>query len=116
MEEDSTAYKLIKDKLCKAYPNRFLPEFKRRIEDKTKLSELFLALIDMRENFPESEEYNRDNDMEINVLRRQNKDWQKNVKCYKCGRRGHVQRDCYAKREAKTKKSGSSSWRGRKKK
>ena len=116
LEKDSTAYRLIKDKLCKAYPNRFLPEFKRRIEDKTELNELFGALLDMRENFPESEEYNRDNDMEINVLRTQNKDWQKNVKCYKCGRRGHVQRDCYAKREAKTKKSGSNSWRGRKKK
>ena len=115
MMTDATAYKLIKDKLCKAYPNRYLPEFKRRIEKGKTLNDLYKAILEMRENFPESEENNRDySDIELNVLRSQNKDWQKNVKCFKCGRRGHVQKDCYAKREAKTKKSGNSAWRGRK--
>ena len=114
LNEDSTAYKLIKDKICKAYPNKYLPEFKRRIENKDKLEDLYTAILEMRENFPESEQCNRnDSEMELNVLRSQNKDWQKNVKCFKCGRRGHIKKDCYSKREAKSKKSGNSSWKGR---
>ena len=112
MKTDPTAFQLIKDKLCKAYPNRYLPEFKRRLEEKNNLGDILDAIIAMRENFPDSEN-NRDSDMEINVLRSRNKDWQKNAKCYRCGRTGHIKRDCYAKREAKDKKSGNSSRRKR---
>ena len=112
MKTDPTAFQLIKDKLCKAYPNRYLPEFKRRLEGKKDLGDILDAIIAMRENFPDSEN-NRDSDMEINVLRSRNKDWQKNAKCYRCGRTGHIKRDCYAKREAKDKKSGNSSRRKR---
>ena len=113
MMKDKTAFQLIKDKICKALTNRYLPEFKRRLEGKDSLDDILKAIIEMREYFPESE-YNRDSsverrDMEINVLRSRNKDWQKNAKCFKCGRRGHIKRDCYAKREAKEKKSGNSS-------
>ena len=112
MKTDRTAFQLIKDKLCKAYPNKFLPEFKRRLEGKDNLDDILAAIIAMRENFPDLEN-NRDSDMEINVLRSKNKDWQKNAKCYRCGRTGHIKRDCYAKREAKDKKSGNSSRRKR---
>ena len=112
MKTDPTTFQLIKDKLCKAYPNKYLPEFKRRLEGKKNLGDILDAIIGMRENFPDSEN-NRDSDMEINVLRSKNKDWQKNAKCYRCGRTGHIKRDCYAKREAKDKKSGNSSRRKR---
>jgi len=112
MRTDPTAYQLIKDKLCKAYPSRYLPDFKRRLEGKKNLGDILDAIMGMRENFPESEN-NRDSDMEINVLRSRNKDWQKNAKCYRCGRTGHIKRDCYAKREAKDKKSGNLSRRKR---
>ena len=108
MMSDPTAFQLIKDKLCRAYPNRYLPEFKRRLEGKNNLDDILQAIIQMREYFPESEN-NGDSEMEINVLRSRNKDWQKNAKCYRCGRTGHIKRDCFAKREAKTKKSGNSS-------
>ena len=109
LENDSTAFKMIKEKMIAAYPNRYLPEFKRRLEGKSKLNDIFTAVLDMRENFPDTEENDREqwNGMGLNVLKQKNKDWQKNVKCFKCGIRGHIKRDCY-KRETKTKKSGIS--------
>ena len=109
METDPIAFKLIKDKMVKAIPNQLIPEFKRRIEGKNKLSEIFKAVLEMRDQFPETESFEPDyNETNLNVLKQQKKpDWQKNVKCFHCGKKGHIKRNCY-KRESKPKKSGIS--------
>ena len=114
MESDPIAFKLIKDKMVKAMPNRLVPEFKRRIEGKTKLPEMFMAVLEMREQFPETEMFEPDyNETNLNVLKQQRKpDWTKNVKCFHCGKKGHIKKNCY-KRESKTKKSGIS-WKDKK--
>ena len=109
MESDPIAFKLVKDKMVKAIPNQLVPEFKRRIEGKTKLPEMFKAVLELREQFPETESFEPDyNGTNLNVLKQQKKpDWIKNVKCFYCGKKGHIKKDCY-KRESKTKKSGIS--------
>ena len=109
LESDPIAFKLIKDKMVRALPNQLIPEFKRRIEGKTKLPDMFMAVLEMREQFPETEMFEPDyNETNLNVLKQQKKpDWTKNVKCFFCGKKGHIKKDCY-KRESKTKKSGIS--------
>ena len=108
LESDPIAFKLIKDKMVRAMPNQLVPEFKRRIEGKTKLSDMFMAVLEMREQFPETEMFEPDyNETNLNVLKQKKPDWTKNVKCFHCGKKGHIKKDCY-KRESKTKKSGIS--------
>ena len=108
LESDPIAFKLIKDKMVRAMPNQLVPEFKRRIEGKTKLSDMFKAVLEMREQFPETEMFEPDyNETNLNVLKQKKPDWTKNVKCFHCGKKGHIKKDCY-KRESKTKKSGIS--------
>ena len=107
MDTDQIAFKLIKDKMVRAFPNRMITEFKRRLESKTKLSEIVEAIIEIKDQFPDFE-YQKDySGSDLNVLRQKKSDWKKNVKCYRCGKKGHLKKECYAKREAKTKKSGS---------
>ena len=114
LESDPIAFKLIKDKMVRAMPNQLVPEFKRRIEGKTKLPDMFMAVLEMREQFPETEMFEPDyNETNLNVLKQQRKpDWTKNVKCFHCGKKGHIKKNCY-KRESKTKKSGIS-WKNKK--
>ena len=108
LESDPIAFKLIKDKMVRAMPNQLVPEFKRRIEGKTKLPDMFMAVLEMREQFPETEMFEPDyNETNLNVLKQKKPDWTKNVKCFHCGKKGHIKKDCY-KRESKTKKSGIS--------
>ena len=107
MDVDQMAFKLIKDKMIKAYPNRMVSDFKRRLENKTKLTEIFEVILEMKDQFPDFE-YDKDySGSDLNVLKQKKNDWKKNVKCFRCGRKGHLKKECYAKREAKTKKSGS---------
>ena len=107
MDVDQMAFKLIKDKMIKAYPNRMVSDFKRRLETKTKLTEILEVILEMKDQFPEFE-YEKDySGSDLNVLKQKKNDWKKNVKCFRCGKKGHLKKDCYAKREAKTKKSGS---------
>ena len=107
IEKDPMAFKLVKEKMVKAIPNQLVPEFKRRLEGKDKWSDIFKAILDMQDQFPntENDDYNETN---IYVLKQQRRpDWHKNAKCFHCGRKGHIKKNCY-KREAKTKKSGIS--------
>ena len=103
------AFKLVKDKMVKAYPNRLVSEFKRRLESKSKLTEIFEVILQMKDQFPEFEYDNDYGGSDLNALTKQKKsDWKKNIKCHRCGRKGHLKKECYAKRESKTKKSGNS--------
>ena len=107
MDEDETAFKLVKDKMVRAYPNRMVSEFKRRLEDKEKLTDIFEVILEMKDQFPEFE-YDKDySGQDLNVLNQKKSDWKKNVRCFKCNKKGHLKKDCYSKRESKTKKSGS---------
>ena len=99
------AFKMIKEKMCAALPNRYVPEFKRRIEGKTKMGEMYLALLDLRDQFPDIEENEVYSGTNLHVLKQKKADWKKKVKCFRCGRTGHIKRECYA-RESKTKKTG----------
>ena len=107
MDNDSMAFKLVKDKMVKAYPNRLVPEFKRRLETKTTLTDIFEVILEMNDQFPETENEKDYSVPDLNVLKTmKNSDWKKNVKCYHCGKKGHLKKKCY-KRESKTKKTGS---------
>lgn len=108
MEDDDMAFKLVKDKMVKAYPNRMVSEFKRRLESKEKLSDIFEVILEMKDQFPEFEYQNDYSGQNLNVLKQKKSDWKKNVRCFKCNKRGHLKKDCYSKRESKTKKSGNS--------
>ena len=105
LDKDVMAFKMIKEKMCAALPNRYVPEFKRRIEGKTKMGEMYLALLDLRDQFPDIEENEVYSGTNLHVLKQKKTDWKKKVKCFRCGRTGHIKRECYA-REAKTKKTG----------
>ena len=105
LDKDAMAFKMIKEKMCAALPNRYVPEFKRRIEGKTKMGEMYLALLDLRDQFPDIEENEVYSGTNLHVLKQKKADWKKKVKCFRCGRTGHIKRECYA-RESKTKKTG----------
>ena len=106
MDEDPMAFQLVKDKMVKAYPNRMVSEFKRRLESKEKLTDIFDVILEMKDQFPEFEYENDYSGQNLNVLKQKKSDWKKNVRCFKCNQRGHLKKDCYSKRESKTKKSG----------
>ena len=107
LETDPMVFKLVKEKMVKAIPNNLVPEFKRRIEGKDTCADIFKALLDMQDQFPNTDNHDY-NETNLNVLKQQRRpDWHKNAKCFHCGRKGHIKKNCY-KREAKTKKSGIS--------
>ena len=108
MEKDPIAFKLIKDKLVKAYPNRYVPEFKRQLEGKDSLNDIFVAILFMKDQYTDLAETNDDySKHELNVLKQRKDGWEKSVKCYNCGRRGHIKKNCRQKNDwKKTKKSG----------
>ena len=116
-ESDPTAFKLIKEKMVKAIPNPLVPEFKRRIEGKDKMGDIFKAVLDMRDQFPETESFEPSidyNETNLNVLKQQRRpDWHKNAKCFHCGRKGHIKKNCY-KRESKPGKKSGISWKDKK--
>ena len=105
MEKDPTAFRMIKSKMTQAYPNRYVPEFKRRIEGKTTLSDIFEAILEMTENYPDIADDSDNGGSDVMALRKKNESWLKNVKCYKCGNKGHIKKNCW-KRESKTPKDG----------
>ena len=105
LNTDKTAFREIRQKMVNAYPSRFVPEFKRRLEGKTTMTDIFDAILDLVENFPEVELDGSSDGNDLYALRQKNEDWQKKVKCFGCGKKGHIKRNCY-KREAKTPKSG----------
>ena len=106
INDDSTAFRMIKSKMIQSYPSRFVPDFKRRLEGKTKLDDIFEAILDMTENYPDIADDGGDNGgSDVMALRKKNESWQKNVKCFQCGRKGHIKKNCW-KRESKTPKDG----------
>ena len=104
IENDANAFRVLKDKMVKAYPTMVAQEFKRRLEGKTTLTDIFNAILAVNDNNPNIED-ERSNDGEIYALKMKNEDWQKTVRCYGCGRMGHIRRNC-KQREKKTKRSG----------
>ena len=103
-DDDSNAFRLIRDKIVKAYPNKFITEFKRKLEDKSKLSDILAAILHINDNFTEN--FNNSDYSDINVLKSDKRpQWHKQAKCFKCNKKGHIARNCY-KREGKTKKNG----------
>ena len=107
MEKDPIAFKLIKDKMVKAYPNRYVPEFKRQLEGKSSLNDIFVAILFMKDQYTDLAETNDDySKNEINVLKQRKDGWKKSVKCFNCGRRGHIKKNCRQNNDwKKTKKS-----------
>ena len=104
-DNDSNAFRLIRDKIVKAYPSKFVTEFKRKLEDKTKLSDILAAILHINDNF--TEDFNNPGySADISVLKSDKRpQWHKNAKCYVCQKKGHIARNCF-KREGKTKKNG----------
>ena len=107
IENDPVAYKLIKDKISKAYPSRLVTEFKRKLESKSSIKDIFNVILDINDNFTENyENSNNYSGHDINALRQgKTPDWHKSAKCHFCGKKGHIKANCY-KREGKTKKKG----------
>ena len=105
LDKDPMAFKLIKEKMSAALPNRYVPEFKRKLEGKTTCSEMYLALLDLRDQFPDLEETQVYSGTNLHVLKQKKADWKKKAKCFRCGRTGHIKKECFA-REPKPKKSG----------
>ena len=106
MEDDPTAFRMIKSKMIQAYPSRFVPEFKRRLEGKSKLNDIFEAILEMTEEYPDIMDNDGNGGSDVMALMKKNESWLKNVKCYKCGKKGHIAKNCYSKRESKTPKDG----------
>ena len=105
IDTDATAYRMIKSKMVHAYPSRYVSEFKRRLEGKNTMSDIFMAILDMAENFPDIEDEGGNDGTDMMALRKSYDDWLKSAKCYSCGRKGHIKKNCW-KRESKTPKSG----------
>ena len=105
IDTDATAYRMIKSKMVHAYPSRYVSEFKRRLEGKNTMSDIFMAILDMAENFPDIEDEGGNDGTDMMALRKSYDDWLKSAKCYSCGRKGHIKKTCW-KRESKTPKSG----------
>ena len=103
-DDDENAFRSLKDKMVNAYPTLVAQEFKRRLEGKTTLTNIFNAILDVADNNPNIEEVGNNNG-EIYALKMKNENWQKTVRCYECGKMGHIRRFC-KQREGKTKKSG----------
>ena len=107
-DDDSNAFRLIGDKITKAYPSKLVTEFKRKLEDKSKLSDIIAAILHINDNFTENFN-NSDYNADINILKGGKRpDWHKSARCYNCSKKGHIARNCY-KREGKTKKNGGRS-------
>ena len=106
MTDNPTAFRMIKSKMIQAYPSRFVPEFKRRLEGKSKLSDIFEAILEMTEEYPDIMDNDDNGGSDVMALRKKNESWLKNVKCFKCGKKGHIAKNCYSKRESKTPKDG----------
>ena len=97
MGEDKTAFRMIKEKMVNAYPSRYVPDFKRRLENKEQLGDIFDAIVEMTQNYPDIGNDGGNDGNELYALRKKNDDWQKNAKCFACGKKGHIKRNCYSR-------------------
>ena len=72
---------MIKEKMVKSFPNQLVPEFKRRLENKDNLSDIFMTVLDMRDQFPDMKNIENDNSREnLFVMRQKRDDWEKHVR------------------------------------
>ena len=103
--DDPTAFKMIKAKMVKAYPSRVVSEFKRRLEGKKDLGDISAATLAMAEEYPDMADEGVNDGTDLMALRKKYEDWRKTAKCFSCGKKGHIKKNCW-KRESKTPKDG----------
>ena len=80
---------------------------RRKLEGKSSLNDIFVAILFMKDQYTDLAETNDDySKNEINVLKQRKDGWKKSVKCFNCGRRGHIKKNCRQNNDwKKTKKS-----------
>ena len=96
-------FKSLKDRMIQAIPYEFVPVFRTKLQETAKLSKLyrhFEVILKMMDQFPDTSKskiiYN---EASLKALKQEKmKNWQEYANCYKCGRKGHLKKNCSEKK------------------